>query len=370
MDDKLNITFRHRSTETPVELSDSLQLGEEVLDQFDRPLRELRVSVIDRCNFRCTYCMPADSLQGQGVFLPLVELMTDHELVRAITAFASLGVHKLRITGGEPLVRPGLPGLIAQLRDIPGIDQIAMTTNGVLLPRLAGDLAQAGLSRITVSLDTLDQQVLHTMSGGKGKLPDIIAGIEAAEAEGFQQLKINTVVQRGVNDHTVMDLLDHFRGSGHIVRLIEFMDVGNVNHWASSQVVPSAEWVERIDQRWPLNPVERASPSETANRYVYADGQGEVGFISSISQPFCGGCSRARITADGMLYTCLFASQGTDLMPMIRQNQDQSEDIHALQTAISNIWRRRTDRYSELRDTQSSDSKAAKEKVEMYRIGG
>jgi cyclic pyranopterin phosphate synthase len=305
-------------------------------DRFQRSLRELRISVIDRCNFRCSYCMPADSLQGRGVFLPLEKLLTDHEIVDLVHAFAELGVGKLRITGGEPLLRPGLPALVEQLAVIHGLDDIAMTTNGVLLPRLAEDLAAAGLNRITVSLDTLDGEVLERMSGGKAAPEQILEGISAAETAGFRRLKINTVVQRGVNDHTVMDLLDHFRGTSHAVRLIEYMDVGNSNHWSVDDVVPNA--------------------------YEYQDGQGEVGFISSISQPFCGSCTRARVTADGIFYTCLFSNKGTNLMPEIRHGEDPEE----LRRRINSVWALRNDRYSEQRGQAGHDQ----EKVEMYRLGG
>ena len=332
------------------------------LDRLQRPLRELRMSVIDRCNFRCTYCMPADSLNGQGVFLPLEKLLTDHEIEDLVTAFAGLGVHKLRLTGGEPLLRPGLPALLEQLASIPGLEDIALTTNGVMLPRLADDLAAAGLSRITVSLDTLDRDVLDRMSGGKARLEDILAGIAAAEAAGFERIKINTVVQRGVNDHTIMDLLDHFRGTPHRVRLIEFMDVGNSNHWSESDVVPNREWVERIEQQWPLSRVESSNPAETARRYEYRDGKGEIGFISSITQPFCGGCTRARVTADGIFYTCLFANRGTNLMPLVRHGQDPAE----LRRRIHEVWDGRSDRYSEERGQPGHDQR----KVEMYRLGG
>jgi cyclic pyranopterin phosphate synthase len=333
-----------------------------VQDRQQRPLRELRVSVIDRCNFRCTYCMPSDSLQGRGVFLPMEKLLTDHELETLVRAFVQLGVHKLRITGGEPLLRPGLPALVGQLAAIPGLDEIALTTNGVMLPRLADDLAAAGLSRITVSLDTLDKAVLARMSGGRARLDDILAGIVAAEAAGFGQLKINTVVQRGVNDHTVMDLLEYFRGTPHRVRLIEYMDVGNSNHWDVKDVVPNAEWVETIHGRWPIRAVASRKPAETARRYEYLDGQGEIGFISSISQPFCGGCTRARITADGVFYTCLFSNHGTNLMPLIRQSSDSRE----LSSRIAAVWAARTDRYSELRGQPGGE----RTKVEMYRLGG
>ena len=336
--------------------------GKPLQDRMQRSLRELRMSVIDRCNFRCTYCMPEDSLQGRGVFLPLVKLLTDHEIEDLVRIFADMGVHKLRITGGEPLVRPGLPGLLKRLTPIPGLDDIALTTNGVMLPRLADDLAEAGLSRITVSLDTLDETILDQMSGGKARLGQILDGISAAEAAGFKPLKINTVVQRGVNDHTIMDLLEHFRGSGHSVRLIEFMDVGNCNHWNVSEVVPSAEWIEKINARWAIKPVHQNNTAETAQRYEYLDGGGEIGFISSISKPFCGGCTRARVTADGIFYTCLFSNKGTNLMPLIRHNEDSTE----LRDRIRSSWEQRDDRYSEERGQPGHDQK----KVEMYRMGG
>jgi len=335
---------------------------EPVRDRLQRSLRELRVSVIDRCNFRCTYCMPADSLNGRGVFLPLQKLLTDHEIEDLIRTFVELGVRKIRLTGGEPLVRPGLPGLVERLAAIPALEDIALTTNGVMLPRLAEDLAQAGLGRITVSLDSLDQAVLDQMSGGKAKLEQILDGIAAAEAAGFRKLKINTVVQRGVNDHTILDLLESFRGGPHSVRLIEFMDVGNCNHWNLAEVVPSAEWVEKINAKWPIRPIHKRSSAETSQRYEYIDGRGEIGFISSITRPFCGGCTRARVTADGIFYTCLFSSKGTNLMPLIRQ--PGSPD--ALKQRISSVWERRDDRYSEERGLPGQK----REKVEMYRMGG
>ena len=331
-------------------------------DQYQRALRELRVSVIYRCNFRCTYCMPADSLQGRGVFLPLAKLLTDHEIEDLVRAFISLGVRKLRITGGEPLVRPGLPALVSRLAAIDGLEDIALTTNGVLLPRLAQDLADAGLGRITVSLDSMDQAVLSEMSGGRARLEEILDGIAAAEAAGFHSLKINTVVQKGVNDHTVMDLLAHFRGSKHDVRLIEYMDVGNSNHWRLDQVVPSATWVERINEVWPIEPAGPARASETARRYRYRDGGGQIGFISSISEPFCGGCTRGRLTAEGVFYTCLFAGKGTNLMPLVRQQNDPDD----LARRLRDVWEKRNDRYSDERGGPS----ASREKIEMYKIGG
>jgi len=331
-------------------------------DRHHRSLQELRVSVIDRCNFRCTYCMPADSLQGRGVFLPLEKLLTDHEIVDLVRSFVGLGVKKLRLTGGEPLIRPGLPALVEQLAGIEGLNDIALTTNGVMLTRLADDLAEAGLNRITVSLDTLDPDVLARMSGGKAELDQILDGISAAESAGFDQLKINTVVQKGVNDHTVIDLLGHFRGTPHRVRLIEFMDVGNSNHWSENDVVPNAEWVDTIGKRWPIRRVNSDNLAETARRYEYIDGQGEIGFISSITQPFCGGCTRARVTADGIFYTCLFSNKGTNLMPLIRHSENPLD----LERKLSAIWAQRNDRYSEERGQPGHDQ----EKVEMYRLGG
>ena len=331
-------------------------------DRLQRSLRELRMSVIDRCNFRCTYCMPADSLQGRGVFLPLEKLLTDHEVEDLVRVFVDLGVRKLRLTGGEPLLRPGLPTLVERLARIPGLEDIALTTNGVMLPRLAQDLRDAGLGRITVSLDTLDPDVLATMSGGKARLEDILSGIAAAEAAGFRTIKINTVVQRGVNDHTILELLGHFRGTPHPVRLIEYMDVGNSNHWSSSDVVPNAEWVRTINREWPIRPVGAKRASETARRYEYLDGQGEIGFISSITEPFCGGCTRARITADGIFYTCLFSNRGTNLMPLLRQRDNPDE----LRRRITEVWENRNDRYSEVR----GKAKESRPKVEMYRLGG
>ncbi len=332
------------------------------LDALQRPLRDLRISVTDRCNFRCTYCMPKEVFGRDYQFLARDELLSYEEIARLARVLVGLGAEKVRLTGGEPLVRPGLPGLIQRLSAIPKLNDIALTTNGVILPRLADDLAAAGLGRVTVSLDTLDEAVLDRMSGGKARLSQILDGISAAVSAGFRHIKINTVVQRGVNDHTILDLLAHFRGSGHSVRLIEYMDVGNSNHWNLAEVVPSAEWVEKINAKWPIRPVQRRTTAETAQRYEYVDGQGEIGLISSISKPFCGGCTRARITADGIFYTCLFSDKGTNLMPLIRHNDDPAE----LRERIRSRWERRDDRYSEEREQAPHERK----KVEMYRMGG
>jgi cyclic pyranopterin phosphate synthase len=332
------------------------------VDLRGRALRELRISVIDRCNLRCTYCMPADSMHGRGEFLPRKQIISDDEIVRLARTFSLQGVHKLRITGGEPLVRANLVSLTERLAAIDGIDDLALTTNGILLPALAAPLREAGLHRLTVSLDTLDPKVMHKITGDLAEVEQVLTGIEAAEAAGFGVIKINTVVQKGVNDHTVMDLLEHFRGTRHIVRLIEFMDVGTRNHWKPDKVVASAEWVRRIHDRWPLKQLDKHHPGATANRYAYADGQGEVGFISSVSEPFCGGCTRARLTAEGMFYTCLFANRGVALRPLLRSG---ASDLQVAE-AITRAWSKRDDRYSELRNTHSDVS----EHVEMYRMGG
>jgi len=331
------------------------------LDRLARPLRDLRLSVLDRCNLRCTYCMPEESLQGQGVFLPREELLTDAELLRLVHIFVELGVDKIRLTGGEPLLRPGLSRLVASIAGVPGVRDLALTTNGVLLPRHAQALSDAGLGRITISLDSLDDATFTRMSGGRGSVAEVLDGIAAAEAAGFKTLKINTVVQRGVNDGEVEALVEHFRGTGHILRLIEFMDVGNLNHWQRSEVVASAELLARIHQQWPLRPLAPVTAGETARRYAFEDGQGELGFISSITQPFCGDCTRARVTADGNFYTCLFSGKGAALRPMLRQQGDDE-----LREFLAGRWQQREDRYSERRSVAPGE----RERVEMFRMGG
>jgi len=333
-----------------------------VRDVFARPLRDLRLSVLDRCNLRCTYCMPEDSLAGQGKFLPREDLLTDAELVTLVEVFVALGVHKVRLTGGEPLLRPELPGLVSRIAAVDGVTDLALTTNGMLLPRLAEALAEAGLGRVTVSLDSLDETVFRRMSGGRGSVAEVLEGIAAAERAGFDRIKINTVVQRGVNDGGIEALVAHFRGTGHMLRFIEFMDVGNVNHWSREQVVPNAELLKRIHDRWPLRPVASRKTGETARRYRFEDGQGEIGFISSITQPFCGDCSRARVTADGTFYSCLFADHGTALRPLLRQGRTAAE----VRERIERLWRERDDRYSESRQADAHLT----ERVEMYRMGG
>ncbi len=317
-----------------------------VTDTLSRPLKDLRISVLDRCNLRCTYCMPVESLHGRGVFLPSHHLLSDGEIELLVRVFTRLGVHKVRLTGGEPLLRPGFVELVSRISAIEGITDLALTTNGVLLPRHAVALKKAGLGRITVSLDSLDEEVFRQMAGGRGSVTEVLDGIRAAEQAGFSHLKINTVVQRNINDHTVPQVVEHFRHSGHTVRLIEFMDVGNVNHWDRQMVVPSADLLKTIHDRWALRPVAEQTLGETARRYAFTDGAGEIGFISSISEPFCGDCSRARITADGTFYSCLFSARGTELRDRIRDGMDADE----LTDVITGLWQKRADRYSELRN--------------------
>ncbi len=331
-------------------------------DTLGRPLKELRLSVLDRCNLRCTYCMPEESLNGRGIFLRPQYLLSDGEIELLVRVFARLGVRKLRLTGGEPMLRPGFVDLVTRLSAVAGIKDLAMTTNAILLPRQAKALKRAGLGRITVSLDSLDDAIFRQMAGGRGSVVEVMDGIRAAEEAGFGGLKINTVVQRGVNDHTVTDLVEYFRNTPHTVRLIEFMDVGNVNHWQRELVVPNAELLKTIHARWPLRPVAKQPLGETARRYAFEDGAGEIGFISSITEPFCGDCSRARITAEGLFYTCLFSADGAVLRDKIREGLGEDEMIEVVRT----IWAAREDRYSE----QRNHLPQRKPHIEMYRMGG
>jgi cyclic pyranopterin phosphate synthase len=340
-----------------------ISLGRPPLDTLRRPIHDLRISVMDRCNFRCPYCMPRETFHESYRFLKSSERLDFAEILRLARLFVRAGVKKLRITGGEPLLRPNLPDLIGDLTQLPGIEDIALTTNGMLLAKYATELKAAGLKRITVSLDTLDPVVFARMSGGFGGVTEVLEGIEHARRAGLAPVKINTVVQRGVNDHTLLDLLAHFRGTGVIVRFIEYMDVGTRNHWNPALVVPSRELAARIHARWPIAPQGRSYAGEVAERHVYADGAGELGFISSVSQPFCGDCSRARISSDGSLYTCLFATQGTDLRAPLRAGATDEE----LYELVRGIWTGRRDRYSELR---ASLGASELHKVEMNYIGG
>ena len=332
-------------------------------DTLARPVRDLRISVMDRCNFRCPYCMPRETYDEKYRFLGSHERLSFDEIVRLARLFVQLGVRKLRLTGGEPLLRANLPDLIGDLTAIPGVEDVALTTNGVLLARYASELKAAGLKRVTVSLDSLDREVFTRMSGGFGGVDEVLDGIEHARRAELAPIKINAVVQRGVNDHTVLDLLERFRGTGVIVRFIEYMDVGNRNHWRSELVVPSQELAAQISGRWPLLGLAPGYRGEVARRYAFADGQGEVGFISSVSQPFCGDCSRVRLSSDGVVYTCLFATHGTSLRDALRggASDDQLLEI------IRNLWLKRTDRYSEQRAQLHGTHER---KVEMFYIGG
>jgi len=335
------------------------QLPATPLDRIGRPLHDLRLSVIEACNFRCGYCMPADRVADDHGMDAASRLSFD-EIETLVRGFARLGMRKLRLTGGEPLLRRRLPELVARLAAIDGIDDLALTTNGALLARHARALREAGLCRITVSLDALDPALFRALAGNRGELADVMAGIAAAEDAGFGRIKFNCVVQRGVNDGQVLPLVERFRGSGHIVRFIEYMDVGTCNGWDATRVVPSAELRDRIHARWPLRPLDPNYRGEVASRYAFDDGAGEVGFVSSISAPFCGDCHRARVSADGRLYTCLFAAGGADLRPVLRDGDA------ALADHVANLWTRRGDRYSELRGRAG----APRRHVEMFLVGG
>jgi cyclic pyranopterin phosphate synthase len=342
-----------------------LPLAAAVRDTRGRPMHDLRISVMDRCNFRCPYCMPRETYHENYRFLKTAERLSFDEIVRLARVFAGFGVTKLRLTGGEPLLRSGLADLVGELSGLPGIEDLALTTNGVLLAQHASELKANGLHRVTVSLDSLDEEVFARMSGGFRGLPQVLAGIEAALLAGLAPIKINAVVQRGVNDHTVLDMLERFRNTPVIVRLIEYMDVGNRNAWQPQQVVPSRELLERIQARWSVSPQPGQYRGEVAERYSYDDGAGEIGFISSVSAPFCGACSRARLSSDGMFYTCLFATQGTDLRSPLRLGASDDD----LAGVVRGVWTSRGDRYSEQRMTLRRTGVAAG-KIEMNYIGG
>ena len=335
------------------------------IDKLRRPLHDLRVSVMDRCNFRCPYCMPKEHFHENYRFLKSQERLSFEEIVRLARLFAQIGVRKIRLTGGEPLLRANLADLVGDLTSIASIEDIALTTNGVLLARHAVELRANGLKRVTVSLDTLDPDVFLTMNGGHGSVNQVLEGIEAALAAGLTPIKINAVVERGVNDHTLLDLIEHFRGSPVIVRFIEFMDVGNRNAWKPATVVPSRELAARISVRWPMHPVTQNYRGEVAERWRLDDGSAEIGFISSVSQPFCGACSRARLSSEGRFYTCLFATQGMDLRATLRSGASDAQ----LLTMIGGNWIARSDRYSELRE-ELRRSEPDQKKIEMYYIGG
>jgi cyclic pyranopterin phosphate synthase len=334
-----------------------------VRDTLARPLRDLRISVTDRCNFRCTYCMPREVFGHGYQFLDRSELLTFEEVTRVARVFVRGGVEKLRLTGGEPLLRRDIETLIGMLDGLreDGLRDLTLTTNGSMLARKAEALRAAGLDRITVSLDSLDEEVFQRMNDVRFSVGRVLDGIDAAAAAGLP-VKVNMVVQRGVNDESIAEMAERFRGTGHILRFIEYMDVGTSNGWQLEDVVPAADIVAAVAERWPVESADPNYPGEVASRYRYADGAGEIGVIASVTQPFCGGCTRARLSAEGELFTCLFAARGTDLREPLREGADDD----GLRALIGGVWGRRADRYSELRTAET----ARRPKVEMSHIGG
>lgn len=332
-------------------------------DLFGRLLKDLRISVTDRCNFRCPYCMPAEIFGERYNFLNREELLSFEEIARLVRIFVELGTTKIRITGGEPLVRADLEQLIKLLSGIKGIEDLTLTTNGYLLKEKARSLKEAGLERITVSLDSLDDEIFGKMNGRGFGVQKVLDSIDEAINVGLTPVKVNTVVQKGVNDGSVIELLKYFKERQVIVRFIEFMDVGNINGWALGEVVSSKDLVELINMEMPIEPIDKNYSGEVADRYRYRDGIGEIGFISSVTEPFCSDCTRARLSTDGKLFTCLFANEGRDLRDYLRSGVEDLE----IKEIISNIWGARNDRYSEIR---SSLTKPVPGKIEMYQIGG
>jgi len=334
--------------------------GGALADTLGRPLRDLRISVTDRCNFRCVYCMPREVFDADHKFLPHSAILTFEEITRLAGLFVGLGVRKLRLTGGEPLVRKGVDRLIAMLAPL-GAD-LTLTTNGSLLARQARALKTAGLDRITVSLDSLDEATFRAINDADFPVADVLEAIDVAAAAGFTPIKVNMVVKRGVNDAEIVAMARHFRGTGHIVRFIEYMDVGSTNGWRMDDVVPSMEVVRRIGEAFPLEPLDPNYPGEVAERWRYKDGAGEIGVISSVTQAFCATCNRLRLSTEGSLYTCLFAQNGHDLKSLLRGGASDTEIVNE----IASIWRARDDRYSEIRTAET----AKQRKVEMSYIGG
>jgi cyclic pyranopterin phosphate synthase len=337
-----------------------------VADRLDRPLRDLRISVTDRCNFRCTYCMPREVFDADYRFLPHGDLLSFEEITRLARLFVAHGVEKIRLTGGEPLLRKNLERLIEMLAPLTTPSgaplDLTLTTNGSILERKARALRDAGLQRVTVSLDALDDALFRQMNDAEFPVRDVLAGIDAAAAAGLAPVKVNMVVKRGVNDSQILPMARYFHGSGHVLRFIEFMDVGASNGWKMDDVLPSAELVARIDAELPLLPIDAEYRGEVAERWRYRDGGGEIGLISSVTQAFCRDCTRARLSTEGRLYLCLFAQAGYDLRVLLRGGTDDAQ----ISTALAQIWRGRSDRYSELRGEQT----AGRRKIEMSYIGG
>jgi GTP 3',8-cyclase len=332
------------------------------IDRLERGLRDLRISVTDRCNFRCTYCMPKEVFGREYAFLPRAELLSFEEITRLARLFAEHGVTKVRLTGGEPLLRRDLERLVEMLAGIDGITDVALTTNGAALAAKARSLKDAGLTRVTVSLDSLEDDTFAAMNDVGFPVTRVLDGIDAAAAVGLSPVKINMVVKRDANDNSIVPMADHFRHSGHILRFIEYMDVGTTNGWRLDDVVPATDIHHAINAKWPLEPLPANYPGEVANRYRYKDGTGEIGLIASVTQPFCGSCTRARLSADGKLHTCLFANHGHDLRAMLRNGATDNE----LRERLRSIWTDRADRYSEARTAQTAPAG----KIEMSYIGG
>ncbi|MGB8362178.1 MAG: GTP 3',8-cyclase MoaA [Acidimicrobiia bacterium] len=331
-----------------------------VTDLFDRPLRDLRISVTDRCNFRCTYCMPKEVFGPGYEFLPRDQLLTFEEITAIVRQFTDRGVSKVRITGGEPLLRKGIEDLIGMIAGIDEVTDLTLTTNASLLARKAKTLARAGLNRVTVSLDAMDDETFESMNDVGFPVSTVLEAIEIAAEAGLGPIKVNAVIKRGVNEHAVLDMARHFRGTPHIVRFIEYMDVGNTNGWRLDDVVPAEKMIENVNSEFPLEPIPPNYPGEVASRFRYLDSEGEIGVIASVTRPFCGSCTRARVSAEGSLYTCLFASTGISLRDVIRSGGDLGQ-------AIDDVWTKRDDRYSEIR---SSNTARLSVPVEMSYIGG
>ncbi|MFA9461044.1 GTP 3',8-cyclase MoaA [Thiohalorhabdus methylotrophus] len=333
-----------------------------IRDTLNRPLRDLRISVTDRCNFRCVYCMPKELFGSGHAFLPRDEILSFEEITRLTRIFTEHGVSKLRITGGEPLVRHDIEHFVAMVAAVEGIEDITLTTNATLLPGKAEALREAGLSRITVSLDAIEDEVFRQINDVGYPVDRVLEGIDAASAAGLGPIKVNMVVKRGMNEEQILPMARHFRGTGHILRFIEFMDVGNSNGWRMDDVVTAAQIRDTLDAEWPIEPLDPNYPGEVASRYRYRDGAGEVGIISSVTEPFCGSCTRARLSAQGELYTCLFGSRGHDFRALLRGGASDAE----ISEFLSGLWSLRADRYSELRTEET----AHLPKVEMSHIGG
>ena len=334
--------------------------GGALADTRGRAMRDLRISVTDRCNFRCVYCMPREVFDSSYRFLRHEDILSFEEIARLARVFVGLGVNKIRLTGGEPLVRRNLERLVEMLAALDA--EVTLTTNGSLLAKQAAALKKAGLDRVTVSLDSLDDATFRKMNDADFPVAKVIEGIETAAAAGLGPVKVNMVVKRGVNDQSIVQMAERWRGTGHIIRFIEYMDVGSTNGWRMDEVVPSAEIIGKISQRWPLEPIGANYPGEVAERWRYLDGAGEVGVISSVTQAFCSSCTRMRLSTEGSLFTCLFAQSGHDLKGLLRAGASDDE----LRNEIAAVWLRRADRYSEIRTAETAKNK----KVEMSYIGG